>query len=143
MLASAKGSQPGRVHRTKSLLATHRHQRAAHRHRIRRGDGEAGGRTLPRSGEVDNSGPRQPQHPHPNRALRGVRAPRSTGIARKLEFHYTPKRASGLNQAEVEFSMLCGECMGRAHPRRRDVRKGARSVGTRTQREGSNGGVAL
>ena len=36
-------------------------------------------------------------------------------IARKLEFHYTPKRASELNQAEVEFSVLCGECMGRAH----------------------------
>lgn len=64
-------------------------------------------------------------------------------IARKLEFHCTPKRASRLNQAEVEFSVLCGECMGRAHPRRRHVKKGARSVGARMQREGSNGGVAL
>ena len=33
-------------------------------------------------------------------------------IARKLEFHYIPKHASGLNQAEGEFSVLCGECIG-------------------------------
>jgi hypothetical protein len=33
-------------------------------------------------------------------------------IARKLEFHYTPKHASWLNQAEIEFSVLCGECIG-------------------------------
>jgi hypothetical protein len=33
-------------------------------------------------------------------------------IARKLEFHFTPKRVSGLNQAEVEFSMLSGSVWG-------------------------------
>jgi hypothetical protein len=33
-------------------------------------------------------------------------------ITRKLEFHHTPKHASWLNQAEVEFSVLCGECIG-------------------------------
>ena len=33
-------------------------------------------------------------------------------IARKLEFDHTPKHASWLNQAEIEFSVVCGECIG-------------------------------
>jgi hypothetical protein len=37
-------------------------------------------------------------------------------IARKVEFHYTPKRASGLNQAEVEISMLSGRVWGERIP---------------------------
>jgi DDE superfamily endonuclease len=34
------------------------------------------------------------------------------GILRKLEFHYTPKHASWLNQVEIEFSVLSRECIG-------------------------------
>jgi len=34
-------------------------------------------------------------------------------IARKLEFHYTPKHGSWLNQAEIEFSVLNGQCLDR------------------------------
>ena len=83
MLTSAKGSQPGRVLRTRSLLAAHRPKRAEHGHRIRRGDGEAGGLTLPRSEEEDNGGPRQPQYLHPSRAPRGVRA--SARILNRLD----------------------------------------------------------
>jgi transposase len=33
-------------------------------------------------------------------------------ILRKLQFHYTPKHGSWLNQAEIEFSVLCKECIG-------------------------------
>jgi hypothetical protein len=33
-------------------------------------------------------------------------------ILRKLEFHYTPKHASWLNQVEIEFSVLSRECIG-------------------------------
>jgi hypothetical protein len=33
-------------------------------------------------------------------------------ILGKLEFHYTPKHGSWLNQVEVEFSVLCRECIG-------------------------------
>ena len=33
-------------------------------------------------------------------------------ILRRLEFHYTPKHASWLNQVEIEFSVLCRECIG-------------------------------
>jgi hypothetical protein len=34
-------------------------------------------------------------------------------IARKLEIHYTPKHGSWLNMAEVEFSVLAGQCLDR------------------------------
>jgi len=33
-------------------------------------------------------------------------------IARKLEFHYTPKHASWLNQVEIELSVLHKQCLG-------------------------------
>ncbi len=33
-------------------------------------------------------------------------------ILRRLEFHYTPKHASWLNQVEIEFSVLSRECIG-------------------------------
>jgi len=33
-------------------------------------------------------------------------------ILRRLEFHYTPKHASWLNQIEIEFSVLSRECLG-------------------------------
>ena len=31
---------------------------------------------------------------------------------RKLEFHFTPKHASWLNMAELEFSVLARQCLG-------------------------------
>jgi len=34
-------------------------------------------------------------------------------ILKKLEFHYTPKHASWLNQVEIEFSVLSGQCLNR------------------------------
>jgi hypothetical protein len=34
-------------------------------------------------------------------------------IARRLEFHYTPKHGSWLNMAEMEFSVLVRQCLGR------------------------------
>lgn len=33
-------------------------------------------------------------------------------IARKLEFHFTPKHASWLNMVEIEFSVLSRQCIG-------------------------------
>ncbi len=32
-------------------------------------------------------------------------------ILRRLEFHYTPKHASWLNQAEIEWGVLSGQCL--------------------------------
>ena len=32
-------------------------------------------------------------------------------IARRLEFHYTPKHGSWLNMAEIEFSVLARACL--------------------------------
>jgi DDE superfamily endonuclease len=37
-------------------------------------------------------------------------------LARRLEFHYTPKHGSWLNMAEVELSVLSGQCLGRRIP---------------------------
>lgn len=37
-------------------------------------------------------------------------------IARKLEFHYTPKHGSWLNQAEIELAVLSGQCLDRRIP---------------------------
>lgn len=34
-------------------------------------------------------------------------------ILKKLEFHYTPKHASGLNQVEIEFPVLSRQCLNR------------------------------
>ena len=34
-------------------------------------------------------------------------------IARRLEFHYTPKHGSWLNMAEIEFSILSRQCLNR------------------------------
>lgn len=39
-------------------------------------------------------------------------------IVRKLEFHYTPVHGSWLNLAELEFSMLSRQCLGRRIPDR-------------------------
>lgn len=36
---------------------------------------------------------------------------RARAIARKLEFHYTPKHASWLNMAEIELSVLARQCL--------------------------------
>lgn len=37
-------------------------------------------------------------------------------IIRKLEFHYTPKHASWLNQVEIELSVLSRQCLSRRIP---------------------------
>ena len=37
-------------------------------------------------------------------------------IARKLEFHYTPKHGSWLNMVEIEFAVLSQQCLNRRIP---------------------------
>ena len=37
-------------------------------------------------------------------------------IAKRLEFHHTPKHASWLNMAEIEFSALSRSCLKRRNP---------------------------
>lgn len=34
-------------------------------------------------------------------------------VLKQLEFHYTPKHASWLNMAEIEFSVMVGQCLKR------------------------------
>jgi transposase len=40
-------------------------------------------------------------------------APKAHRILQRLEFHYTPKHASWLNMAEIEISVLHGQCLDR------------------------------
>jgi transposase len=40
-------------------------------------------------------------------------APEAHRILQRLEFHYTPKHASWLNMAEIEISVLNGQCLDR------------------------------
>ena len=37
-------------------------------------------------------------------------------IAKRMEFHYTPKHGSWLNMAEIEFSVISRRCLGQRHP---------------------------
>lgn len=37
-------------------------------------------------------------------------------LVSKLEFHYTPKHASWLNMAEIEFSVMVGQCLKQRIP---------------------------
>ena len=43
-------------------------------------------------------------------------------IIRKLEFHHTPKHGSWLNMAEIELSVLAGQCLDRRLSDRETVR---------------------
>lgn len=42
--------------------------------------------------------------------------PEARRIVQKLEFHYTPKHASWLNQVEMELSVLSRQCLERRIP---------------------------
>lgn len=42
-------------------------------------------------------------------------------ILKKLEFHYTPKHASWLNQVEIEFSVLSRQCLDRRIPTQQEL----------------------
>jgi transposase len=44
-------------------------------------------------------------------------------IARRLEFHYTPKHGSWLNMAEIEFSVLGRVCLNRRIPDERTLKR--------------------
>src|SRR5208283_3600427 len=42
-------------------------------------------------------------------------------LARKLEFHFTPKHGSWLNMAEIELSIVAGQCLDRRIPDQADL----------------------
>ena len=50
-------------------------------------------------------------------------APEARRIARKLEFHHTPKHGSWLNVAESELAVLCNQCLDRRLPTLSTVQK--------------------
>lgn len=49
----------------------------------------------------------------PGSLYQAFSAPEAQRITRRLEFHYTPRHASWLNMAEIEFSALERQCLDR------------------------------
>ena len=50
-------------------------------------------------------------------------APEARRIAKRLEFHYTPKHGSWLNMAEIEFSVLSRSCLKQRLPDEETLRR--------------------
>ena len=50
-------------------------------------------------------------------------APEARRIAKRLEFHYTPKHGSWLNMAEIEFSVLSRSCLKQRLPDEEALRR--------------------
>ena len=51
-------------------------------------------------------------------------------IARRLEFHYTPKHGSWLNMAEIEFSVLSRCCLSQRLPSEEALRREVQALVT-------------
>ena len=62
-------------------------------------------------------------------------------IAKRLEFHYTPKHGSWLNMAEIEFSVLSRTCLKQRLPD--GAPAGSPSLGHRAQRRPSRHQLAV
>ena len=54
-------------------------------------------------------------------------APEARRIARRLEFHYTPKHGSWLNMAEIEFSVLSRSCLNQRLPSEESLQRVVRA----------------
>ncbi len=50
-------------------------------------------------------------------------APEARRIAKRLEFHHTPKHGSWLNMAEIEFSVLARACLKGRNPSEEALQK--------------------
>lgn len=62
-------------------------------------------------------------------------APEARRLARKLEFHHTPKHGSWLNAAERELAVLATQCLDRRLPDLATVAREVRAWGLRRNRE--------
>ena len=67
---------------------------------------------------------------------------RARRIAERLEVHYTPKHGSWLNMAEIELSVLTGQCLDRRIASR-GVGAGGSGVGGRAERPPSRRELAV
>ena len=57
-------------------------------------------------------------------------------IAKRLEFHYTPKHGSWLNMAEIEFSVLSRSCLKQRLPDEAALRREVQALGKPESTEG-------
>ena len=49
-------------------------------------------------------------------------------IAKRLEFHYTPKHGSWLNMAEIEFSVFSRSCLRQRNPNKESLCRQVQSL---------------
>jgi len=56
-------------------------------------------------------------------------------LLRRLEFHFTPKHASWLNMAEIELSVLTGQCLDRRIPDQQTLEQETAAWEARRNRE--------
>ena len=54
--------------------------------------------------------------PTPGAFSEGLPPPAAFAVAQRFEPHYTPKKGSWLNMAEIEFAALSKQCLGRRIP---------------------------
>ena len=64
-------------------------------------------------------------------------------IARKLEFHYTPKHGSWLNMAEIEFSVFSRSCLRQRLPDEESLRREVGALELERERSSSPHQLAL
>ena len=64
-------------------------------------------------------------------------------IAKRLEFHYTPKHGSWLNMAEIEFSVLARSCLKQRLPDEETLPAGSPGSGAGAQRRKSHHPLAV
>ena len=55
-------------------------------------------------------------------------AAKARRIAKRLEFHYTPKHGSWLNMAEIEFSVLSRSCLRQRLPDEETLQREVRAL---------------
>ena len=82
----------------------------------------AGGRSL--SGDPGGAGGHDNLNTHrPASLYETFPAAEARRIAKRLEFHYTPKHGSWLNMAEIEFSVLSRSCLKQRLPDEETLRR--------------------
>ena len=62
-------------------------------------------------------------------------AEEARALAKRFEIHFTPKKASWLNMAEIEFSVMSKQCLTRRIGSIKELRTQARSWGKRRNKE--------
>ena len=70
-------------------------------------------------------------------------APEARRLAKRFEWHYTPKHGSWRDMAESELGVLSSQCLSRRIPHKADPRKRSRRLGGSSQQASRKGRLAI